>query len=195
MQASLQGAATGKLWAFNTTDVIRCENCHGTSSAASPAVDARVDNHASQNRGILLRNYRDRTLEPSGVAYLSNDFALCYLCHAETPMIDTSGNLLPTSNFEFHGKHLAGILGVGSGSTDIDVAGGGQGNAVCAECHFRIHGDALAVNGQTPAPGLVNFAPDVQPYNGVLNFVKATSTTYGSCTLTCHSKAHNGMQY
>jgi hypothetical protein len=195
MAASLAGPATGKLWAFQTTDVIRCENCHGTSSATAPTADGLVDNHASQNRGILLRSYRDRVLKTSGQPYASTDFSLCYLCHAEAPMIDTSGNLLDASNFEFHGKHVAGVANVGGGSTDIDAAGAGQGNAVCAECHFRIHGDALAVSGQAPNPGLVNFAPDVQPYNGKLEFIQATATQYGSCTLTCHGKVHSGFSY
>ncbi|MEI7744675.1 MAG: cytochrome c3 family protein [Chloroflexota bacterium] len=197
MQNSLQGAAVGKLWAFSTTSVIRCENCHGSSSATSPAVDGRIDNHASANRGILLRNYRDRTLKATGASYSTTDFALCYLCHAELPMKDTSGGFTTPqmSNFEFHGLHVSGISGNGSGGTDIDVAGAGQGNAVCAECHFRIHGDALAVNGQTPAPGLVNFAPNVRPFGGQIRFVQATATTFGTCTLTCHGKQHDALEY
>jgi predicted CXXCH cytochrome family protein len=203
MAASLSGLATGKLWIFSTTSTIRCENCHGTSIATNPAVNAQIDNHASANRGILLRNYRDRVLKPASESYLAGDFALCYLCHAEAPMKAIGGSPRADTNFSLHGKHVSGLALIGSGGTDIDVAGAGQGNAVCAECHFRIHGDALAVNGQTPAPGLVNFAPDVQPNDGstnpslrgVFQFVPATPTSLGTCTLTCHGKPHDAFIY
>ena len=91
---------------------------------------------------ILLRNYRDRVVNTRSQAYAPSDFALCYVCHAEAPMVDGSGNRRADTNFRFHGLHVSGLVGEGSGTagTSIDVDGAGAGNATCAECHFRIHG-------------------------------------------------------
>jgi predicted CXXCH cytochrome family protein len=198
MALSLAGTSPYKLWVFGTQDTVRCESCHGNSSATTrtprPLADASLDNHASPNRGILIAPYRDRTLKPRGL-YQPLDFALCYTCHAEAPMVDDSGDLREDTNFNWHGYHLSSISGNGLGGTDIDVPGAGPGNAICAECHFRIHGSALAVNGQAQATGLVNFAPNVQKLGGVLNFQAATPTALGTCTLVCHGKAHNAYGY
>jgi hypothetical protein len=110
-------------------------------------------------------------------------------------MVDDFGDPRSDTNFNWHGFHLNAMTYSGSGGRDIDVAGDGQGNATCSECHFRTHGTALATGGQTPSKGLVNFAPNVQPRNGILSFVPATTTSNGSCTLTCHGKAHNAYPY
>ncbi len=198
MTASLAGTSPYKLWVFETQDTVRCESCHGNSSTTTqtprPVADASLDNHASPNRGILIAPYRDRTLKPRG-PYAAQDFALCYVCHAEAPMVDDSGDLRDDTNFNWHGYHLGSISGNGLGGTDIDVPGAGPGNSLCAECHFRIHGSALAVNGQAPATGLVNFAPNVQKLGGALEFKAATPTSLGTCTLVCHGKAHNAYGY
>jgi len=199
MSLSLLGSSPYKLWNFETNETVRCVSCHGDSSAANPAAppaaDTRLDNHAGPNRGILIANYKDRDLKPTGQLYLAQDFALCFVCHAEEPMVDDSGDVRTDSNFNWHGYHLNAIGYKGAGGTDIDTAGAGQGNATCAECHFRTHGSALAVNGQVPAKGLVNFAPNVGPRNGSITFTAATPTTLGTCTLTCHGKAHDAFVY
>jgi predicted CXXCH cytochrome family protein len=199
MARSLSGTSPSKTWEFSTSSTIRCTSCHGApgaiAGATAPGADAQIDTHASANRGLLLAPYRDRDLPAMNELYDARDFTLCYLCHAESPMVDDSGDAQPDSNFSFHGYHLNDLTYSGTGGTDIDDVNAGQGNAVCSECHFRTHGTALAIGGQTPAKGLVNFAPDVRPYNGKLSFVPATPTSYGSCTLTCHGRAHNGYVY
>ena len=94
------------------------------------------------------------------------------------------------TNFSLHQKHLTIIGGKGNGGTDIDTPGAGQGNAVCAECHFRIHGTALAYQvGDRNNTRLVNFAPNVTPSGGVLRWTPTVGGG-GSCTLTCHGKDH-----
>ncbi len=198
MTLSLAGTSPYKLWNFETQDTVRCQNCHGDPSATTqvpkPAANASLDNHASENRGILIAPYKDRTLNARGL-YQAQNFALCYVCHAEAAMVDDSADPRADSNFNWHGYHMNNISGNGLGGLDIDVPGAGPGNATCAECHFRTHSSALAVNGQTPQPGLVNFAPNVQKLGGVLEFVPATPTTLGSCTMVCHGKAHNNYGY
>jgi hypothetical protein len=119
-------------------------------------------------------------------AFDGADFALCLACHAETPFADTSGSPGGGTSFPGHGFHL-GLLEdrTAGGGTDITVAGAGVGNAVCAECHGDLHA------GPVTDPGLVTFAPDVQPYEGVLRYDAAT----GSCTLTCHGRDHAGLTF
>jgi predicted CXXCH cytochrome family protein len=201
MGLSLSGTSPAKLWAFDPTSTIRCLNCHGDADLANPAdpptPDARLDNHAGANRGLLIAPYRDRDLKEATEPYAATDFALCYACHAEAPMVDPSGDARDDTNFSFHGFHLneLNLRGDPALGRDIDTDKAGQGNAVCAECHFRTHGTTYAVDGQAPAVGLVNFAPVVEPYNGSIEFVPATSTTPGTCTLTCHGQPHDAYEY
>lgn len=194
MAGSLTGTSPYKLWNFTTGSTIRCTHCHAGGAANSSttlAADADLSPHVSANRGILLRPYRDRVLKSSGEAYSAADFALCYTCHAEAPF---TGSSTGTSTFRYHRKHVSGISGEGSGGTDIDTAGAGAGNALCAECHYRIHGSSSAYDSQALSGSrLVNFAPDVTPNNGVISWTQ--TATGGTCTLTCHGERHTDFRY
>ena len=188
--AMSESLAGGVLWQFGTGDTVRCVNCHSDPSklAADPA--ARLATHASTQPSLLIAPYRDRLLKPTDEAYQDTDFTLCFLCHSADPFTDDGS---AATNFELHAKHVSDIGGEGTGGTDIDVAGDGQGNAVCAECHFRLHSTALAVKpGDVNNARLVNFAPNVQPNGGVLEWAAGPS---GSCTLTCHGQEHAAEGY
>jgi hypothetical protein len=114
------------------------------------------------------------------------------MCHGETPFANETET---ETNFRLHGLHVGGLAGKGSGGTDIDTSGAGQGNAVCAECHFRIHSTAFPDGTQTlTGTRLLNFAPNVQPSGGTRSWT-STGTGTGTCTLTCHGKAHDGLDY
>ncbi len=191
MTASLNGTSPYKLWNFTAGSTIRCVSCHASSAAfnATQPVEAGSDlpAHRSSARGILIQNYRDRVLKPATEPYSAADFALCYTCHAEEPFVNASST---ATNFTRHALHVSGISGEGSGGTDIDTAGDGQGNALCAECHFRSHSTSYPAGDQIlSGAGLVNFAPDVTPFNGVLSF------SGGTCTLVCHGKQHDHFPY
>jgi predicted CXXCH cytochrome family protein len=192
MAASLAGASPYKLSeSFTTGSTIRCSNCHTSSikyPVTPPAAGGDLPTHTSQYRGILLRNYQDRELKSATAPYADADFALCYLCHTNSPF-NGSGDTTAT-NFSLHGLHVTGIAGRGSGGTDlsIDTAGAGQGNAICAECHFRLHSTAY---GTPSGSRLVNFAPNVQPNGLATPSWTSTGTGSGSCSLTCHGHAHN----
>jgi predicted CXXCH cytochrome family protein len=199
MTDSLAGTSPYKLWNFTTGSTIRCLNCHasGTTPAATPtpAAGSDLSVHTSSNRGILLQNYQDRVLPSSTAAYSPANFALCYTCHAEEPFANSTAN---DTNFPLHGLHVTGLAGIGAGGTDIDTANAGQGNALCAECHFRTHATTFKVGTQAvPGSRLVNFAPDVTPYPTVGGTISWTpnATGGGSCTLTCHGKAHDNLSY
>jgi PKD domain len=101
--------------------------------------------------------------------------------------------------FSLHGFHLTNLPGIDGGGTSIDHRGDGEGLAICAECHFRIHstaiayepGDVGAVARATGSTGLVNFAPNVAGLG--VNAPKWTtpgSNGTGSCALTCHGFTH-----
>ena len=188
MAASLLG---GTLWQFGLGDTVRCVNCHGdptNATATDPA--SRLGLHGSTERGMLIAPYRDRLLKPAGEGYLGTNFTLCFLCHDPTPFTDGTST---ATNFNLHARHLTGIGGTGSNDPSIDVAGAGQGNAICAECHFRLHSTALAVKpGDVNNARLVNFAPNVVANAGNLVWVGGQSA---SCTLTCHGVAHNAEGY
>ncbi len=183
--------------AFTYTSTIRCTHCHGVnlgsgSTASDPA--ARLAPHASNNRALLAANYRDRLLHTSTESFLAGDFALCFLCHSSAPYADISGNARTDTDFRFHGFHLGNLPSNPSGSTDINVAGAGQGDAICAECHFNTHGTKNAnFAADRSNPRLVNFAPDVQPSGTRLQFVK--TSTGGQCYLTCHGVNHGPYTY
>lgn len=187
--------AGGSRWQFTTASTIRCVNCHGDPRPATPAANARLGTHTSPYRGMLIANYRDRTLKSSGEAYSASDFALCFLCHSSAPFGTTSESSRTDTRFELHGMHLGNIGGSGS-VTDIDTAGAGPGDAICAECHYRIHGTKLA-----PWPanrsyvGGVNFAPNVQPVTGQAAPLWSPTTNGGNCTLRCHGQNHNPENY
>jgi len=201
MEESLAGTSPYKLWNFTTGSTIRCLNCHAgrPPAATPPAAGGSLQPHTSSNRGILLANYQDRVLKPradtvvGGVqlksTYSAGDFALCFACHAEEPFRNQTAN---KTNFSLHGRHLTGLEGFGSGGTDIDKAGDGQGNAICAECHFRIHSTTNKVEPQTvPGTRLVNFAPNVKPKSDTRPVMWAPgSTGAGTCSLTCHGYSH-----
>jgi predicted CXXCH cytochrome family protein len=197
MSNSLSGTSPYKLWTFQTDSTVRCVDCHGDSRLADPAsppdAGAPLAPHAVPNQSLLMAPYRDRLLKPAAQPYDAADFALCYQCHGESPMVDFSGDPNDATNFRYHGYHLNAIDAEGLGGTDIDVDGAGAGNALCAECHFRIHGSSDPVDGQADNTRLVNFAPNVQPYRGVLSWTG--TSTGGSCTLICHGITHSNWSY
>ena len=211
MTNSLTKTSPYKLWNFTINSTIRCLNCHATSASAGgapplPAVGdpslplpgSALAPHTSVNRGILLRNYQDRVLKSTGAAYSAGDFALCYVCHAEEPFAP-GGTASAATNFSLHSLHLTELALKGDGVLDIDKAGAGQGNAICAECHFRIHSTTSKV-GEPGGSRLVNFAPNVVqfvPDSGPAEPITWTPgvTSGGSCTLTCHLHKHKNAPY
>lgn len=216
MAASLAGTSPVKAWDFSIDSTIRCTSCHGdpstvnqvaTASPLQPPADAVEPAHGSPNRGLLIAPYRDRALKPVGEAYSADDFALCYLCHAERPFVDPNVDAeAPDTLFPVHGAHLTTLSGTSSSGLSIDHPGDGGGLALCAECHFRIHSTAIAyrpgdteptarANGNT---SLVGFAPDVTgPGDGAggPTWNPPNSQGQGSCALTCHGVQHSGSEF
>lgn len=181
------GAAPTKRWNFLTTSTVRCTHCHASGSTGT------VPNapHVSANAGILIAPYRSQL--KTG-AYSTSDFNLCWSCHTNVPF---ESQTTSATNFgDLHNKHVKS-LGNGSGG-DIDTPGAGTGNAICAECHYRLHSTATQLSAATRASTqtitgnrLVSFSPNVTGGTGGPVYNQATRT----CTLVCHGKSHTGWTY
>jgi predicted CXXCH cytochrome family protein len=189
---------------LTTTSTIRCSNCHAAQTVDSTGgLDQNSNAHVSTNRGILIRNYRDRVLHTSGQPYADGDFALCYTCHTNNPF--RTGGSNTATDFRFHQLHVSGISDKGNSTvTNIDTDGAGSGNAICAECHFRLHSNAFPVPANAAGlpqsltgTRLVNFSPNIQPNSstGTMVWSAKTATTEGTCTLLCHGESHNAYKY
>jgi hypothetical protein len=155
----------------STLDADGCASCHAT--------------HRATNEPLISNLYRVDPLRSAIEPYDGADFGLCLTCHQESPFADVSGSPNALTNFPGHGFHLGLIEETGTGGVEITVPGDGQGNALCAECHYNLHGVP------TSERGLVLFAPDVVPFDSQVTFDAATQ----SCTLTCHGKDHDGLSF
>ena len=158
---------------------------HIASNITSDGCVACHGGHESTTIPLLSRAYRIDPLGLRGNSYDGADFGLCLACHQESPYADLSGSANPFTVFPGHGFHLGHIPEKGVGGVQITVPGDGQGNALCAECHYNLHGKPASERG------LVLFAPNVQPFNGRVSYDVADQ----SCTLTCHGREHDGLVF
>ena len=190
MTANLAGTSAYKRWTFTDTQTVRCTNCHADGAVGTSA-DESLPPHASANRGILILPYQDRVLLPSTATANLGNFALCFACHSDVPF--KSGTSSQLTAFRRHYGHFASYKGSGgTGTGSIDTPGEGNGFALCAECHFRLHSTINKVGTQNVTGSrLVNFAPNVTANGGTLRWTPRNGTTQGTCVLTCHGFAHN----
>ena len=94
MVASLAGTSQFKLWNFSVGGTVRCTHCH-SSTIVNPATSGQTAGgtlapHTSSYRGILVQKYEDRVLNAANASFSEANFALCFLCHTDSPFI--SGN-------------------------------------------------------------------------------------------------------
>lgn len=195
MRANLADTtSTMHKWTFTETSTVRCTNCHSSKADTSTALSQPV--HATPNRGMLLAKYEDRTLSAANDGFVAANFALCFACHSTEPF--TNANSAKTA-FGRHLLHVANLQNKGSGAGGIDTPKAGVGNALCAECHFRIH--STKYTNTTPAQQLtggrlVNFSPNVETATGTTIIWNGTPAAGSrTCTLRCHGFSHNAERY
>ncbi len=203
MAQSLAGG--GGVPHLTTASVITCSDCHGSeglpqsvSVVSSYLGSVPTGPHGSSAAtssafapAILRAAYRT-VLKTATAAYQAAEFALCTVCHAGAPFADRSGDPRADTAFRFHGYHLGNIAGNGSFDGDITTPGAGRGNAICAECHYSIHGSAGAFHaGNRSYARLVSFAPNATGPGGSGEPTWAP----GSCRLRCHGKNHSPETY
>ncbi|OGO53422.1 MAG: hypothetical protein A2V84_05915 [Chloroflexi bacterium RBG_16_70_13] len=144
---------------------------HTLDSLVSDGCGTCHRSHAASDGKLLAASYRT-DLKPIGEAYARSEFALCFTCHEPEPFESpgTGG-----TNFDLHAQHLGAL------------ADGDTANAVCAECHFRLHAPSSEAGSK-----LVAFAPNVVTVPLVAPW---SGTVTRSCTLTCHGRAHVAAGY
>lgn len=199
MTASLQGTSAQKLWRFATTDTVRCAHCHA-GGATTEGPRQVLNTHTSPNRGILLAPYRDRDLMAWSATADTARFALCFTCHTDVPFVSNTSS---GTAFQFHYEHFGVVKGSGipadALTATIDTPGAGNGHALCSECHFRLHSTVNKTGKSGPqtidGTRLVNFAPNVEPVGGRIEWTARAGSTPGTCTLKCHGVVHNGTAY
>ncbi|MBI5488718.1 MAG: CxxxxCH/CxxCH domain-containing protein [Deltaproteobacteria bacterium] len=212
MTASLAGG-TG-LPHLTTTSTVWCSDCHASSdmprtvsllsgyTGAIPTGPHGSDAGATDvnfSSKVLRANYRVEQLS-STAAFASSNFEFCFICHSSAPFATTGTGARTDTAFRFHGFHMGNIDGNPRGGVagDIDVRNAGragQGNAVCKECHYNIHGNrSSGWASDRTYQRLVNFAPSVSGPAG-----DAADPTWNrtgrSCTLRCHNFSHNPENY
>ena len=193
LKDSLIGPSPYRQWNLLSTSVISCANCHSNyqrfNLVTLPSPNASSPLHASNTGGILRQNYRNRVLKPAGEAYKDSDFALCFMCHSNTPFANQTST---ATNFSLHGKHLGTLRNWAGVPGTIDTPGAGDGFAICSECHFRQHSTSFpAGTQQIDGSRLVSFAPNVAPNGSTPITWTRGANGGGSCTLTCHGHSHS----
>ena len=174
---SLSGTSPSKLWTFDSVihDPLRelpRRTLTSRTRRTRPAAKATLDNHAGPNRGILIAPYRDRQLlGQASRSYDATDFSLCYVCHAEAPMVDGTGDVRTDTNFNWHGLHLQRHLAQRHRQPGHRHGGRGPGqrrSARSATSGPTARRSPSAARRQPRASS--KLAPDVQPLNGTLRF-------------------------
>lgn len=120
-----------------TPDSRHRTTCRPTRASSSATTGARSPNTRPSN---------------SPQNYIDGDYALCFTCHTNTPYLPVGGSTLAT-NFRYHRLHVSGIYNQGTVNkgTNINKDGDGAGNAICAECHFRLHSTATELTRRPAA--------------------------------------------
>ena len=186
MQRSLLGGLT-------TSSTLLCSDCHaddatgGTQGPVSNYAGGEpLGPHGSAEAYLLRAAY---PADSSSQSYSSAAYALCFLCHSETALFDST-----QTNFDDHRKHVQ------------------NAGTPCAVCHYNVHGNAndtantwyridgtLYKNG--PPTGyktrLIAFMPGAVTGTtySVPTWGYDTSSHRGYCWLRCHMRGHNPKSY
>ncbi len=138
-----------------------CSHCH--------------DEHGFNNLSMLLENYTIADFTP--YTYGNNDYSICWSCHIEADIVESSGGTRADNAFEdLHEKHVNGE------------------NSPCIHCH-----DAHSPFDAGEA-GLIDLVYGVNNMDIDLNGETHSSTFWisgntGSCSLFCHGENHNPLDY
>lgn len=169
---------------YTTSSVIACSACHGVTGGGT---------HATGNPGILAYRYRAENLKASDDPYDAAEFKLCFTCHSDVPFQRVDSTY---TNFSEHYGHSVTYKGTGTAGGTVNDDGNGNGVALCSECHWNTHSSGQSDPAQTlSGDRLVQFAPNVQPFNGKIEYITRNGSAPGSCTLVCHGYTHNATAY
>ncbi len=151
---------------WTTSSIMTCGDCHQSDSSPTFGGTGPAGPHGSVFRGLLGARYETADFTRES----ASAYALCYRCHSRS-------SILNDTTFDDHGLHIR----------DADTP--------CSACHDS-HGIA---NGTGESGGdhthLINFDTSIaRPLNGEL-FYRDDGFRRGSCTLVCHDKEHDNLDY
>lgn len=150
---------------YTKSSIIYCTDCHGSDQSVKAGGGRTGANgpHGSKFKYILLNEY-DTGVYP--LPYSDSNYALCYRCHDQTRLFNTTSPFLEVSkNLPLHDLHVR------------------QQGVPCYICHDP-HGVSQS-NGGTPSANahLINFVTNVSGVTASYN----SSSMPKSCTASCHS--------
>lgn len=165
----------------NALSYIYCSSCH------TP--------HGS-DRQHLLRSANYDTFDTLG--YSNTNYALCFGCHDEAWLMDTTGSGAPSG--KLHKAHVQGLHDPASASTNSTYW---SYKAPCSVCHDphgvpQTTGPLGATSSADNAAHLINFQQRYVPANATYSNATKTcfsSGTGGDGTTTCHKGGNYSTNY
>jgi predicted CXXCH cytochrome family protein len=149
------------------TSRIGCTDCHNNDGGPGGGGSGPKGPHGSIYEGLLERSYATADNTPESIVA----YALCYKCHNRT-------SILADESFSEHRKHIVGE------------------DTPCSACHDP-HGISSAQGNPMNNSHLINFdltiaAPNAQGEGPVFEDL---GVFRGQCSLNCHGKDHDALEY
>jgi predicted CXXCH cytochrome family protein len=156
---------------WTTSSMMSCSDCHNSDTSRKAGGMGPNGVHGSNEQPLLIARYvtADYTVESVGT------YALCYRCHERS---NGNGGILDDASFRFHNLHIVAQ------------------QTPCSACHDA-HGVSSLQGSRRHNSNLINFDTSIvfpEAGSGILRFTD-TGIYRGSCTLTCHGKAHVNAEY
>lgn len=159
---------------LTVSSIIYCTDCHDSDESASVGGTGPRGPHGSLYPPLLRERYEMTDNTPENAA----GYALCYRCHNRTVILSDASFQKNGAGKGGHSGHLGPAV-----------------NAPCSACH-----DPHGVTGNVSAGShthLINFDMGiVLPLSGSgysTPVYNDGGSRTGSCSLTCHGKAHDGF--
>jgi hypothetical protein len=155
---------------WTTASIMYCSDCHNSNTGKKAGGAGPDGVHGSNESPLLIARY----ITADYTAESADSYALCYTCHYR----DGSNGILSDRSFAGHKRHV------------VDE------RTPCSACHDA-HGIASVQGNSLRNSHLINFDTSIvfpEPRSGQLRFADL-GTNAGSCTLTCHGKVHQNLEY
>ncbi len=154
---------------------IFCSDCHASDDGPGAGGQGARGPHGSSYAHLLERNLSTADNTPES----DSAYALCYKCHDRVALLSTQSNFtnLASPVPALHASHVS------------------MQHAPCTACH-NPHGVAASAGNPATNAHLIDFDTSiVKPGPGGAVAYVVAGPRSGSCTLTCHGRAHDASSY